>query len=113
MCTSSNSKRTRRPPDPEACPGSPDNAIDAHSHATDITFEMLPIPGGTFEMGSPPGQESLAKDEDPLIQVSPGPQHPVRIAPFWMGKYEVTWEEYDQFAFSLDLKKKQREHVDP
>src|SRR5262249_30923253 len=79
---------------------------------TDIKFELIPIPGGTFEMGSPPGQESPAKDEDPLIQVAPGPQHPVRIAPFWMGKHEVTWEEYDQFAFSLDLKKKQRENVD-
>ncbi len=30
-----------------------------------------------------------------------------------MGKCEVTWDEYDQFAFSLDLKKKQREEVDP
>jgi formylglycine-generating enzyme required for sulfatase activity len=29
-----------------------------------------------------------------------------------MGKLEVTWEEYDQFAFSLDLKKKARENVD-
>ena len=29
-----------------------------------------------------------------------------------MGKYEVTWDEYDQFAFSLDLKKKKRENVD-
>ena len=29
-----------------------------------------------------------------------------------MGKFEVTWEEYDQFAFSLDLKKKTRENVD-
>src|SRR5581483_11557007 len=36
----------------------------------------------------------------------------VQIAPFWMGKLEVTWEEYDQFAFSLDLKKKARENVD-
>ena len=30
-----------------------------------------------------------------------------------MGKYEVTWDEYDQFAFSLDLKKKKRDGVDP
>ena len=29
-----------------------------------------------------------------------------------MGKHEVTWDEYDQFAFSLDLKKKKREGVD-
>src|SRR5579885_2559915 len=70
---------------------------------TDVKFEMLPIPGGTFEMGSPPGEAKRGEDE--------GPQHPVRIAPFWMGKLEVTWEEYDQFAFALDLKKKQRENV--
>jgi len=70
---------------------------------TDVKFEMVPIPGGTFTMGSPPGEDKRGEDE--------GPQHPVRIAPFWMGKYEVTWEEYDQFAFALDLKKKQRENV--
>jgi formylglycine-generating enzyme required for sulfatase activity len=78
---------------------------------TEIKFEMIPIPGGTFEIGSPPGAEK-GKDDDPLIQVSPGPQHPVQIAPLWVGKYEVTWEEYDQFAFALDLKKKARENVD-
>ena len=30
-----------------------------------------------------------------------------------MGSKEVTWDEYDQFAFSLDLKKKKRDNVDP
>ena len=29
-----------------------------------------------------------------------------------MGKYEVTWDEYDQFAFSMDIKRKKRENVD-
>jgi formylglycine-generating enzyme required for sulfatase activity len=29
-----------------------------------------------------------------------------------MGKHEVTWEEYDQFAFSLDIKKRQRDGID-
>jgi formylglycine-generating enzyme required for sulfatase activity len=29
-----------------------------------------------------------------------------------MGKLEVTWEEYDEFAFSNDLKRKEREKVD-
>ncbi|MGP0069849.1 MAG: formylglycine-generating enzyme family protein [Isosphaeraceae bacterium] len=78
---------------------------------TDVKFEMIPIPGGIFEMGGPPGAEK-AKDDDPLVQVTPGPQHPVQIAPLWVGKHEVTWEEYDQFAFALDLKKKARENVD-
>jgi formylglycine-generating enzyme required for sulfatase activity len=70
----------------------------------DVKFEMIPILGGSFVMGSPASEEKRGEDE--------GPQHPVQIAPFWMGKYEVTWEEYDQFAFALDLKKKTRENVD-
>jgi formylglycine-generating enzyme required for sulfatase activity len=69
-----------------------------------VKFEMVPIPGGTFEMGSPASEEHHAKDEEP--------QHPVRIAPFWMGAKEVTWDEYELFAFSLDLKKKKRDGVD-
>jgi formylglycine-generating enzyme required for sulfatase activity len=36
----------------------------------------------------------------------------VQIAPFWMGKFEVTWDEYDQFAFQLDIKKKKAAGVD-
>ena len=54
---------------------------------------------------APPARTNHAKDEEP--------QHPVQIAPFWMGAKEVTWDEYEQFAFSLDLKKKKREGVDP
>jgi formylglycine-generating enzyme required for sulfatase activity len=72
---------------------------------TDVKFEMLPVPGGTFEMGSPASEEKRSENE--------GPTHTVAVGPFWMGKCEVTWEEYDQFAFSMDLKKKKREGVDP
>jgi formylglycine-generating enzyme required for sulfatase activity len=71
---------------------------------TDVKFEMVPIPGGTFTMGSPVSEAKRGDDE--------GPQHTVQIAPFWMEKCEATWEEYDQFAFSLDLKKKAREKVE-
>jgi formylglycine-generating enzyme required for sulfatase activity len=71
---------------------------------TDIKFELVPIPGGTFVMGSPGAEAHHAKDE--------APQHPVQIAPFWMGAKEVTWDEYEQFAFALDLKKKKRDGVD-
>jgi formylglycine-generating enzyme required for sulfatase activity len=67
-------------------------------------FEMVPIPGGTFVMGSPTTEAKRSDDE--------GPQHEVAIAPFWMGKHEVTWDEYDEFAFAMDLKRKQREGVD-
>jgi formylglycine-generating enzyme required for sulfatase activity len=71
---------------------------------TDLTFTMLPIPGGRYTMGSPASEEKRKEDE--------GPQLEVEIAPFWMGKYEVTWDEYDQFAFQMDIKKKKREGVD-
>lgn len=70
---------------------------------TDLTFDMVPIPGGTYTMGSPSTEPNRSDDE--------GPQHEVTIGPFWMGKYEVTWDEFEQFAYSLDLKKKQREGV--
>jgi formylglycine-generating enzyme required for sulfatase activity len=72
--------------------------------ATDVKFDMLPIPGGTFAMGSPAVEEGRNEDE--------GPQHDVQVSPFWMGKCEVTWDEYDLFAFSMDIKKKKAAGID-
>ncbi len=71
---------------------------------TDLKFEMLPIPGGTFLMGSPADEAKRRPDEGPQVSVS--------IAPFWMAKCEVTWDEFDEYAFSYDIKRKQREKVD-
>jgi len=62
---------------------------------TDVTFEMLPIPGGTFRMGSPQSEAGRKENE--------GPQFDVRVEPFWMGKYEVTWAEYKQFMGVYDV----------
>lgn len=56
---------------------------------SDIVFEMVPVPGGTFKMGSPTQEAGRKADE--------GPQVEVQVEPFWMGKYEVTWSEYKQF----------------
>lgn len=67
---------------------------------TNVRFEMVPIPGGTFTMGSPASEFGHKADE--------GPQHQVTIRPFWMEKYEARWDEYDIFAFSRDLLKKQQ-----
>ena len=67
---------------------------------TKITFEMVPIPAGTFTMGSPAAEAGRGADE--------GPQHKVTIAPFYMGAKEVTWDEYDEFAFSNDIRRKRR-----
>ena len=56
---------------------------------SEVTFEMIPVPGGEFLMGSPEGEEGHRKDE--------GPQVKVTVDPFWMGKYEVTWGEYKRY----------------
>ena len=61
---------------------------------TDIKFDMVPIRGGKFLMGSPESEENRKKDE--------GPQHEVIVDPFWMGKCEVTWNEYEQWSMGLD-----------
>ena len=66
---------------------------------SDVKFKMLPIPGGSFTMGSLAREFGRAEDE--------GPQHEVTMAPFWMGEMEVTWDEYDLFAFDQGLKKEQ------
>ena len=71
---------------------------------TELKFDMMPIPGGTYLMGSPKSEAKRGADE--------GPQVPVEIAPFWMGKCEVTWDEFDEYAFSKDVKRKQREGLD-
>ena len=56
---------------------------------TDVSFDMLPIPGGTFLMGSPKTEAGRGADE--------GPRHLVTVKPFWMEKTETTWYEYDCF----------------
>jgi len=67
---------------------------------TDVSFDMVPIPGGEYLMGSPESEADRGDDE--------GPQVTVKIAPFWMGKYEVTWNEYELWMFSLEYDDRQR-----
>ena len=54
------------------------------------TYSMVAIPGGKFMMGSTPDQKGHQPDESPA--------HSVTIEPFYMGKYEVTWDLYDLFT---------------
>jgi len=56
--------------------------------------ETVEIPAGSFSMGSPATDKDRQSDE--------GPQHKVIIAkPFRLGKYEVTFDEYDVFALLI------------
>jgi len=56
---------------------------------TAVSFEMIAIPGGEFKIGSP--------ESEPLRRDDEGPQASVKVSPFWMGKIEVTWDEYEAF----------------
>jgi formylglycine-generating enzyme required for sulfatase activity len=56
---------------------------------TEVSFEMVPIPAGSVIVGSPEGENGRSEDE--------GPQFEVVIEPIWIGKYEVTWDEYQEF----------------
>jgi formylglycine-generating enzyme required for sulfatase activity len=64
---------------------------------TDIKFRMAPIPGGKFKMSSPADEAGRQENE------GDGPVE-VELSPFWMGTHEVTWQEFDVFAFSFDVK---------
>lgn len=62
---------------------------------TDVTFEMVPVPGGTFQLGSPEDEADRGDDE--------GPQVSVTVEPFWIGKHEVTWAEYKLYTRMYNL----------
>jgi len=71
---------------------------------SDITFDMVPIPPGKFKMGSPKGGKK--GDEAPV--------HEVEISPFWMGKCEVTWNEFELFMYRHEEAKiREAKKLDP
>jgi len=63
---------------------------------------MVEIPGtdDPFQMGSS-GCVKYSPDSFEL-QFEGCPQHPVKIGLFWIGKYEVTFDEYSAFVLDID-----------
>ena len=56
---------------------------------TAAAIDMVAIPGGTFEMGSTEDEAFHQDDEAPV--------HKVKVSPFFMGEYEITWDQYWAF----------------
>jgi formylglycine-generating enzyme required for sulfatase activity len=95
---------------PEPPPGAPPAAPLAEAEARSAAemrpyrelvpggagFELVPIPGGSFFLGSPATEAGRRSDEGPEVEV--------RIAPFWMARHETTWDEYHPFMLALDTK---------
>ncbi|BAP55499.1 hypothetical protein THII_1202 [Thioploca ingrica] len=99
------------PPKPEPSPSSADKAASSHSSTNDEKETsvaavvkpigmyrdplkngqgplMVKLPGGTFKMGS----------KNSLPYYDERPQHEVTLNSFSISRYEITFEEYDQFA---------------
>jgi len=54
-----------------------------------VRFQMVAVEGGTFTMGSPENEQGRNPDE--------GPTREVQLDSFWVGKYEVSWREFDAY----------------
>jgi formylglycine-generating enzyme required for sulfatase activity len=62
---------------------------------TDVTIKMVPIPAGSFVIGSPGGEPNRSPDE--------GPQKNVLISAFWMSETEVTFAQWDLYFKNVNL----------
>jgi formylglycine-generating enzyme required for sulfatase activity len=72
---------------------------DEQVEQASVQFKMLPIPGGTFSMGSPEEEEGRGESE--------GPQHKVTVSPFWMSETEISWDVYDVWATDIDITRRE------
>ncbi len=60
-----------------------------------IQFTMVAIPAGTFIIGSSAKDKMKEDDETP--------QRTITVSPFWMGVYEVTFDEFNLFFNDISL----------
>lgn len=65
------------------------NNFTEYIPGSSVSFEMLAIPGGSFQMGSPENEPFRKEDE--------GPVREVQVDPFFMAQIEVSWNEYLAF----------------
>ncbi len=64
---------------------------------TTVKFELVFVPGGEFVFADP---------------TKGGQRRKVTINGFWLGRTEVTWDEYDVFLYKLDLTDEEEENTD-
>ena len=65
---------------------------------TDVKLKMVPIPGGTFKLGSPETEAGHTAAESPEVEVE--------VEPFWMAEHETTWKQYKPFMALYETFKK-------
>ena len=62
-----------------------------------VSFDMMPVPGGVVSITDPE---------------TPDANRLVEVAPFWIGKTEVTWDELDVWMLGLDTEPERRAGID-
>ena len=62
-----------------------------------VGFDMMPVSGGAVTIPDP---------------AAPDGERIVEVAPFWMGKTEVTWDEFDIWMLGLDREPERRSGID-
>src|SRR6186713_2535743 len=60
-----------------------------------VKFKMVPLPAGTFVIGSSSTESGREEDE--------GPQKKIIMSAFWMAEHEVSFAEWDAFFKSVDV----------
>jgi formylglycine-generating enzyme required for sulfatase activity len=86
------------------CFGQKPEAYEQSIPETDVKFRMVPIPAGTFTIGSPSTEKGRDPDE--------GPQKQVQVSAFWMGATEVTFAEWDAFFKNMNVPQTKNISVD-
>ncbi len=71
---------------------------------TGAEFDMVAIPGGRFHFG--------ASDSDAEADDNEKPSREVSISPFWMGRCEVSWDEYEPFMITQVDREKHGARID-
>lgn len=62
---------------------------------SDVKFKMVPVQAGSFVWGSPAKDGAAEADEKPAKTV--------KLDAFWMGAYEVTYDEFNIFFVDAEL----------
>ncbi|MCS7465205.1 formylglycine-generating enzyme family protein [Stieleria sp. ICT_E10.1] len=62
---------------------------------SNVVIEMLPVPGGTVTIEPPPPFQHFDDFGKPVAKDQPaGTKQQASFGPFWIGKYEITMEQY-------------------
>lgn len=80
--------------------GSPARQLEPYSETiagTVVSFDMMPVAGGAVTITDPE---------------APGGERVVEVEPFWIGKTEVAWDEFDVWMLGLDTEPERRAGID-